>query len=75
MEWRSASSIYSLARSPCMTPACLWLHLRKGSFLEVGLVSAKEERRELPRERDGLEEVAAAGEGRARPDRAEPRWN
>lgn len=41
VEWRSASSIYSLARSPCMTPACLRLHLRVGSFLEVVLASQR----------------------------------
>lgn len=34
--WRRASSTYSLAHSPCLTPACHLLHLRVGSFLEVG---------------------------------------
>lgn len=70
--WRSASSIYSLARSPCLIPACHLLHLRVGSFLEVG--TQEECGRRLRRERNGLEEVAAAG-GAGTSRQAEPRWN
>lgn len=48
-------------------PRCHWLHLSIGSLLEVGLASLS--RRRMGGvgvgERDGLEEVAAAGEGRA----------
>lgn len=60
-----------------MLDLCLSLAAPESGILSgsCASVSAQEERRGLPRERDGLEEVAAAGEGRACPDGAEPRWN
>lgn len=54
---------------------CVSLAAPESGIFSGSCVSAQEERRGLPRERDGLEEVATADEGRARPDGAELPWN